>query len=270
MEEHPMKKQFMRLIPSPLNYIENKLIQSVLPYSSMQFTDRIYHPTQSKIAGKPFLPPKSKLPLTESGDKMFLVIQINFAEVALPIPFPTKGIFQLFIDPTIINSKKIGFNHLTKNYYEIRYFQEQAFFQNEIFEIQSSPTTSAIQKELGIRFLRRYEPVSFTDYRLQTFVNSNDIQLFEQQTDYPFEEIYTQHFLSAENKIGGYPYFLNEDIRLKDLTLRFYDTLICQIVSNEDDHIMFGNCGVLKLFINKLDLSRKVFSDLLLIVEDYT
>lgn len=264
-----MKNHFTYHIPSPLNFIENKLIPSVLPYSSMQLCEHIKSPAQSKIAGKPFLPPKAKLPLTEIGDEMVLIIQINFAETHLSIPFPTKGIFQLFIDPIVLNHQKIAFNTIPKKFYEIRFIQEPFISEQPIYAIQSHPTTSAIQKELGIRFESRYEPVSFTDYRLQTFVQNKDIQSFEQQTEYPFEEVYAQHFLSAENKIGGYPYFINEDVRLADETLRWYDTMVFQIVSNEDDDIMIGNCGVIKLFMNKLDLARKDFSDVLLFVEDY-
>mgnify|MGYP003367251010 CR=1 FL=1 len=260
----------MYSIPSPLNFIENKLIPSVLPYSFMQLSEQTAPATESKIAGKPYLPPREKLPLTEAGDEMFLVIQINFADAHLPVPFPQKGIFQLFIDPIMLNAQTIAFNIIPRKFYEVRFWPEPIHVQSEFLGIQNNLATLSIKKELSIRFQTRYEPVSFTDYRLQSFIQNTDIQSFEQQTEYPFEEVYAQHFLSAENKVGGYPYFINEDIRLADESLRIYDTMLFQIVSNEDDHIMIGDCGVIKLFINKQDLTRMDFSDVLLFVEDYT
>lgn len=243
---------------------------SVLPYSSMQLIAPSQHITQSKIAGKPYLPYKAKLPLTEVGDEMFLLVQLNFAEAHLPIPFPSAGIFQLFIDPVILNDEKINFYQVPEAFYEPRFVTEPFHFEPEILAIQSSPTSSSIRKERGIRFQSCYEPVSFTDYRLPHFIADTDIRLFEQQTLAPFEEIYAQHFLSAENKVGGYPFFIENDIRDTHSEFQRYDTLLFQIVSNEDDHIMIGNYGVIKLLINKQDLLRKDFSDVLLIVEDYT
>lgn len=265
-----MKKQCSFHIPSPLNFIENKLMPSVLPYSSMQLSKQIHRTIQSKIGGKPYLPPKEKIPLTESGDGMFLLIQINFAEARLPFPFPTDGVFQLYIDPIVLNNEAIPYNAVPQQLFETRYYQHPNIYSTELYALQNCSNNSAIQQALGIQFQTRYEPVSFTDYRMQQFIQNTDIILFETQTGYPFNEIYEQYFLSAENKVGGYPYFIEEDIRSNDEALRMYDTMLFQIVSNEDDQIMIGNCGIIKLFINKQALLRKDFSNVFLFIEDYT
>ena len=70
-------------------------------------------------------------------------------------------------------------------------------------------------------------------------------------------------------KMGGYPYFIGEDIRKNDLSRQTYDTLLLQIISDDELDIMWGDCGVLKFFINREKLEKLDFSDVLLFTEDY-
>ncbi len=68
---------------------------------------------------------------------------------------------------------------------------------------------------------------------------------------------YSQFYNSRANKIGGYSFFAQDDIR--NLSLKDYDILLLQIVSGDFD-ISWGDCGVAHFFIKKEDLVKKDFS----------
>lgn len=265
-----MNNEHYNMIPTSLKFIEKKLLKSVIPYADIQLTKEIPSVTASKIAGLPFLPYNEKLPVTKNGQIMYLLIQINFAEAPLPSYFPQEGILQVFIDPNYLNNKSIQVNRIPEDYYEIRFYPHAI---NDVIALESVDTEHndyALKQELGIKFKAAMEPISSSDYRFNKFVTNNDIAKFYDYTTNPFEEIYAQHFLSATNKIGGYPFFIKQDVRQTDSSLLWYDTLLFQIISNDEDQIMIGDCGVIKLFINKYDLTKKQFSDVLLFIEDYS
>jgi uncharacterized protein YwqG len=73
------------------------------------------------------------------------------------------------------------------------------------------------------------------------------------------------------HRIGGYPCFEQDDLRDSDYNLRKYDTLLLQIVSHtmpnsegeEEELIMFGDCGGCQFFIPREKLRERDFSDVL-------
>ena len=93
------------------------------------------------------------------------------------------------------------------------------------------------------------EPISATKYRLSHYVDS--------------------YFLSANHKIGGYPYFIYKDIRTQDSSFYKYDTLLFQLILNNAQAMMWGDSGVISFFINFEKLKKQDFSDVLFYAEDY-
>ena len=67
---------------------------------------------------------------------------------------------------------------------------------------------------------------------------------------------------STGHKIGGYPYFTQDDPR-KDNDP--YTLLLLQIDSDdiEDVEIIWGDCGVANFFINPEDLAKCQFDDVM-------
>ena len=63
----------------------------------------------------------------------------------------------------------------------------------------------------------------------------------------------------AEHRIGGYPYFTQQDPREEDLP---FTELLLQMDS-DGDHIMWGTMGVANFFINKKDLQYCNFEEVL-------
>ena len=256
-------------IPSPLKYIESQLKLSILPFLSILPEKKYTQPHGSKLAGQPYLPYNEKLPVNKKGEVMQLLAQLNFAEIGDIPPFPKEGLLQIFVDPdlfkTSMNTQRISSTH-----YTTRYYNKVSYNVIELYSIQNTQSNFIIQEEKSLQLIPKVEPISLTDYRFKHFINDQQIAIFFENTSNIFEEIYSQYYLSAEHKIGGYPYFLYKDIRGNSPSLRKYDTLLLQIVSNDVDNIMIGDCGVLKIFINNQKLRENNYTDLLFYVEDYS
>lgn len=126
-----------------------------------------------------------------------------------------------------------------------------------------------IKYEQGLLCYTQLEPVSATDFRLTYYVDSNFLAQPFLTGGPTLNDIYFEYFLSAEHKVGGYPYFIDEDIRLKAPSYARYDTLLFQLISNDEQAIMWGDSGVISFFINSEKLKQRDFSDILFYAEDY-
>ncbi len=136
----------------------------------------------------------------------------------------------------------------------------------EHFDYESFP----IGEEMALSFNTEMEPVSAMDYRIETYLKEPLSHYIATSNDErSIEDIYFEHFLGAEHKIGGYPYFIYEDTRKNSLFLRRFDTLLLQIISNDAEKIMWGDSGIIKFFINRQKLLNLDFSDIYFIAEQY-
>lgn len=64
----------------------------------------------------------------------------------------------------------------------------------------------------------------------------------------------------SNHKIGGYPYFTQNDVLLDK---KHFDTLLLQIDTDDENGIMWGYCGVGNFFIKKENLQSLQFSTIL-------
>ena len=88
---------------------------------------------------------------------------------------------------------------------------------------------------------------------------------FEEDTD---DDNYMSEELSGlGHKMLGYPGFIQFDPRRDDEDMKCYDTLLLQIDSDMDeegeDYVLWGDCGIANLFINKEALIKRDFSNIL-------
>ena len=255
-----------------LESLRTVLEPSAIEYMKMSVSTKASSLINSKLGGMPYLPKGAPHPRDEKAEYMLLLAQINFSEEVFPSPFPTKGLLQFFISPLAYEQTLKTGGILTPNYFHVRYcptittenlvtdFTYLQHVQTHIFPIK---------QELPLSFSKKIEPVSATDYRLTNFITPTLMEQFTNTEHQPFAEIYLQYFSGADMKTGGYPYFIGEDIRGNYPSLQTYDTLLLQIVSDDAIDIMWGDCGVLKFFINRDKLQRLDFSDVLLYTEDY-
>lgn len=100
------------------------------------------------------------------------------------------------------------------------------------------------------------------DYRFQTIFDT-PLSLLFNDDGINLYDIYMKHFLGQGHKMGGYPYFTKQDPRERYPFLRKYDVLLLQIESDDENGIMWGDCGVANFFINSTNLANADFSDIL-------
>ena len=260
------------LLSKQLESFRSVLEPSAIEYIKMNVSSTASSLLNSKLGGMPYLPKGATHPRDENAEYMLLLAQVNFSEGLFPSPFPRKGLLQFFISPSAYEQTRKTRGFLTLNYFHIRYFHTITtedlvtdFTYLQHVKTQLSP----IKKELPLFFSKEIEPVSATDYRLTHFVSPKLMEQFTRNEHQLFHEIYLQHFSGADMKTGGYPYFIGEDIRGNNPPLQIYDTLLLQIVSDDEIDIMWGDYGVIKFFINRDKLQKLDFSDVLLFTEDY-
>ncbi|WP_413363890.1 YwqG family protein [Lysinibacillus sp. 3P01SB] len=265
-------------LPTQFEGFRHILEQSAVEYMKVHAQREAPYITNSKLGGYPYLPRGASHPRDDTGKYMILLAQINFSEAAFPAPFPKDGLLQIFISP-FIYQQALGANGcVPPSFFKVRYFPvittddlitDFSYLQNSSFQNYSIVPQCPIDHELSLEFSKEVEPISATDYRLHHFIS---IELAEQFTDIeqqPFNEVYLQHFSSAEHKIGGYPYFIAEDPRAERPSMQKYDTLLLQIVSDDAKGIMWGDSGVVKFFISHKHLETCNFTDILFYLEDY-
>ncbi len=82
-----------------------------------------------------------------------------------------------------------------------------------------------------------------------------------------FRSYLSEELSGLGHKMLGYPGFIQFDPREDKEDRKYYDTLLLQIDSDmgEDgeDYVLWGDCGVANLFINKEALIKRDFSNIL-------
>ena len=255
-----------------LESLRTVLEPSVAEYMKMSVSTKAASVINSKLGGMSYLPRGTAHPQDEKAEYMLLLAQVNFSEGFFPSPFPTQGLLQFFISPSAYEQTLNIGGILTTNCFHIRYHPTTTT-ENAVTDFSYlqpiQPNRRPVKNELALSFSKELEPVSATDYRLTHFITPKLMEQFTKTEHQIFPEIYLRYFSGADMKMGGYPYFIGEDIRKNNPALQTYDTLLLQIVSDDELDIMWGDCGVLKFFINRDKLEKLDFSDVLLFTEDY-
>lgn len=253
---------------------KNRLLQSLLPYKHLieatnkkSYLLKFHHDSElstlNQIAGNPFIDRYSSIPKDDTGIDMLLLAQIDFSEIPLQQPFPPNGIVQFFVN------EDFGKHHYLKQneQFFVRYIA-QSLICNETSNSYSH-TIPIASVPIPYKFLGVLveEPVSAFDYQFEAyFKERNQIITADERT---FREIYTMAFLGADHKIGGYPYFIHEDFRSKHPQLKKYDTLLLQLVTDDEYKIGYRDSGIISFFIEEKRLLNKDFSDVYMHTEHY-
>ncbi len=253
---------------------KNRLFVNLLPYKHLidstnkesfllKFHSATELTTLNQIAGTPLNNPYSSIPKDENGNDMLLLAQIDFKEIPLKKPFPSNGIVQFFVN------EDFGKYHFKKEneQFFVRYIEhsliseETPYSYSKTARVTSAPIPYKFSGTLNV------EPVSPFDYRYENYFNGFDQIISEDERT--FHEIYTICFLGAEHKIGGYPYFIHEDFRAKHTHLQKYDTLLLQLVEDDEYKIGYRDSGIISFFIEEEKLINKDFTDVYMHTEHY-
>jgi len=255
-------------LPSQFEGLRTRLEASSLKAITIHPKIQQTKATDSKFSGHPYLPKTMHYPKDIDGNYFIFLAQINFEQIHSFHPFPSKGILQFFISPSLVAYQMS--EEIFQHYFKVRYYPNPLPEQDLITDFSFLPKDiySPIKNEMILQFANTIEPVSAMDYRLTKFIRPDDLKkrLDDGRT---LEEHYFEYFLGAEHKIGGYPYFIHQDTRNDSSFLKRYDTLLFQIVSDDDLDIMWGDSGIIKFFINSKKLVQGDFTDIYLQAEQY-
>ncbi|MFJ7669039.1 YwqG family protein [Lysinibacillus sp. NPDC097195] len=264
-----MNKTINVSLPKELELLRCEIEESLQPAIIISPVKRSTSLIESKFAGEPYLPYYQTVPKDITGESMRLLAQINFAEIPPIEDFPTQGILQFFISSNIFANAPYYKEDIFQQFYKIRFYPtvETTLAIKTFDDLSLRPNDwFPIHQELALQFHYTQEPVSALDYRAVHHLPS---LIATQNHDVNLHEIYLQHFLGAGAKVGGYAYFLAEDIRQESHLLQRYDVLLLQIDSNDEFGIMWADSGVGKFFINREKLLQQDFSDILFQWEHY-
>ncbi|WP_203363593.1 YwqG family protein [Bacillus sp. REN10] len=252
-------------LPKELEPYREELEQSIQPVVRIEGSCQPTTLFESKFAGYPYLPKDIEHPKDAHGAPLRLLAQINFDEVPHLEYFPKKGILQFYIagnddifgmdfdDPT----NQTGFRML---YHPEVIVDESKLVTDFSYMEEDEEDYFPIGKEAKLSFIVDEEPISDGDYRFEHL--SIDL---EQETSDGTElwDVYAEHLAGTGAKIGGYPFFTQEDPRSYEKKYQQHNILLLQIDTDDDLDIMWGDCGVGNFFITKEDLEKLDFSNVM-------
>lgn len=254
-------------LPSQLEPLRETILRTRRPIQRCVLTPAATQPWQSKIGGHPYLPAGFNYPADMHNKPMRLLAQINFAEMPPLEDFPASGILQFFIaadddlyglnfeDQTSQKGFRVLF-HDTIEWDPLRIMTDFSFLND------SEESLTPVSGEYAIRFEPGEEYVSGDIVEFEPAMGKNYWSFFEQFGDESDEvaEAFQDLISSNSTKLGGYPFFTQADPRESENYARF-DTVLFQ--STSEENIMWGDVGVGNWFINREDLRRRDFSNIL-------
>lgn len=230
---------------------------------------------QSKVGGKPYLPKDMAYPTDKDGNPLYLLAQINFAQMPAVDYLPTSGILQFFIAA----DDMYGFDYDNpQNQSNFRVIYHENITQDTSLLQQDLPSIADCDADEG------YFPVDAREYAITPVLELQAVPVLEdfdkfivslnrweekltsafgEEFDF-WEEVigrYEETMMSNGHRVGGYPYFTQSDPRYYNEKFKDY-ILLFQLDSEDfdDGGIMWGDCGIGNFFIHPDDLAKKDFS----------
>lgn len=233
--------------------------------------------TASKVGGVPYVPKDGDFPVNpNTGEKLFFLCQVNFAEMPRLEQYPVKGILQIFIE----GSEQYGINwadQTCQDSWRILYYPDcgEAKTREQIRKLMPEITDATILpfdvpgEEFRMVFTETVMSLPSRDFHFdQLAFEIWDDLLPEEWKSYsswlelPICEELIDHISGSGSRLGGYPGFIQSDIRSSKKEWEAYELLL-QLDSEGDDvdwFLMWGDSGIANFFINPEDLKNCDFS----------
>lgn len=208
----------------------------------------------SKAGGIGYIPHDGQIPCDQAGNQLRLLAQIDCAEIALE-EFPKEGLLQFWIRNDDVYG--MDFDDQTKqDTFRIVYHKE----------IDTTVTEEEIRSKINISPDDEdddYFPV-LGEFGM-TFTSGTDT--FDDEYEYDEDDEDSEENYNFGHKVGGFPAFTQSDPRecMSAERMEYFDYLLFQLDSDddEDDRVIWGDCGVSNFFINSEKLKHLDFSDVL-------
>lgn len=249
--------------------------------------------TLSQMGGMGYLPIGETYPTKSDGTPLVLLAQLNFRQIGdmvdisqLAHPLPTQGILQIYIDGQD-DDYLYGADFdkpLPSETYQVRFWQDDTVPMNideltdiakRLKSLEMSSLPFDFDTQLAMTFtlstqscdLNCFEYAGFAKHiddlkgggHIYNFLNLLEEQGVENVDEY--YERYQELANAGEHQLLGYPDFTQTDPREYEQSLQEY-ILLLQIETDDDNGIMWGDCGVANFFIHPNDLKNQDFSKL--------
>ena len=255
-------------LPDILKPYQASIAASIKPFTRIQAVpDQPLRLWQSKFGGMPYLPKDMAYPCDAEGQPLRLLAQFNFAELPHVADFPEQGILQFYI---AADDDLYGLNfddQFDQDRFRVLYFEQVIEDKNQLhgdfdFLRQARDALTPMTGEYTLHFDVDEAPVSLGDANFSALIGRDSYDDAEDADD--FFEAYDDQFNAAGHKLGGYPFFTQEDPREYQKALRSYILLFQMDTDNSEGvDIMWGDSGVANFFILPEDLKNRDFSRVL-------
>lgn len=281
--EPELKEKFDRII----EYVKEK--GSAVSYHIEEITkDEPVRLIDSKFGGYPYWTADKEYPVDASGEKMYLLAQINFEQMAPSDNLlPKSGILQFFVkdddlcganfeDPTNQSNFRVIYHSEIGEPLSIEQLRELGVSANTDWDFDESMLPSVCED--AITFTKTVDYISADTDEFEEYAKEAMSELYGwslggtlyRELDYAEHDYLTKPFSTFGHKMLGFPAFTQNDPRIKEEeipegkeanTVEHYNTLLFQMDSI--GNVMWGDSGVANFFINSEDLKNLDFSDVL-------
>lgn len=273
-QKKELSEESLEKVKYILNYIkEGKQLNSYK--IGFEGASRVTDIFESKLGGLPYWDMKKEYPCNSEGKKLVLLAQINLEKEELDDELlPKKGMLQFFIGTDVLNGLE------DKNGAKVIYHENINYDikKEDVDSLDIKTSTMLDDKneeyfpfngEYAITLTKCIDDSLGTRGNIEQKVKEVLKEKYNDTRELPYledyftreEEDYLWRNLDASgSKLLGYAEFTQEDPR-NCPEHKCYDTLLLQIDS--EGPIMWGDSGICNFFINKEDLIKKDFSNVL-------
>ncbi|MGN7356768.1 YwqG family protein [Paenibacillus sp. SAF-054] len=202
-------------------------------------------PWESKLGGCPYLRNINEYPLDEDGRPMLFLAQINLTDLDKLDELPGSGLLQFYV----ANDDMFGLESpILVRYIDPVEENEEHLVEKHPYENEDYMENLPFSHSGKMYFETREMPMSSSlDVFQETFMH----ELTEAEYEKLSDDCY-----SSDSRIGGYPYFVQNDY----LGFDHDDFLLLQLDIEDECGIMFGDAGNCVFSIPKDALKNRDFS----------
>ena len=248
-------------------------------FTKITLTENELKITDSKVMGLPYIPKGAQIPQTANGDKMMMIAQINCDDLQGLADFPEKGILQFFVlnDEDGLLGLDFG-NQTVQDSFRVIYHEkiEEFYDENELksiynpYNFEESYITND-NESYKMNFELTSEKERFEDMFYHIFRKiCKEKRLKQTQEDWLYRKLlnFMQYSENYYSQCDGFAFFTQDDPREYNEEYKKFDTVLFQLNSEFDENtrnwkVCIGDAGVINFFINRENLKKKDFSEIL-------
>lgn len=220
----------------------------------------------SKVGGRAYWPDDAEYPRGENGQPLFLLAQIDFAAAPKLDGYPESGMLQFFIaadDYYGANFDAGSGGFAEQKNFRVVYWPAPLAPAGHVPRPSSTEDTYLPMdpaKPRRMQFAPGSETMGAGDAGMAAILGQDVYALavdYAKRSQLPEDSVVDALYTALSrtgHKLGGYPYFTQEDPRQAS------DARVLLMQLDTDDRMMWGDAGVANFFIAPGDLARRDFS----------